>query len=122
MFGLFKKSTIEKSPIDWAVVAGRVAGLLAHLMSTDPSALVNPYARIVLHKKGDVSFSDDKRDPRYLLGWGDISYAFIRENKSALQVWVDDLNRSLGSPAFQLIATESFAKKITLILMNNEKR
>jgi hypothetical protein len=64
-----------------------------------------------------VLLAGEKRDPKYLLGWGDVSFVFIRENEQALSNWVEELKLHIGSPAFQQIATEDFAKVLTRTLM-----
>ena len=115
LFGLFGKK--QNTGIDWPRVAGNIAGLLWTLVNTDPKAVANPYARIVLRKDSSVFLASDKRDPKYLLGWGDLSFVYIRENETALSSWIEELKLQAGSPAFQQIATEEFAKVLTRTLM-----
>ena len=116
LFGLFgKKSEPE---INWPDVAGRIAGTLITLLNTDPRGLASPYARVVLRKDGTVFLSSDKRDPRQILGWEDLSFVFLRDNQAALENWVSEL-KSAGSPPFQQIATEEFAKSLTRVLMQS---
>lgn len=114
LFGLFGKK--PEPAINWPDVAGRIAGMLQTLLNSDPKGLASPYARVVLRKDGNVFMCSDKRDPRQILGWGDLSFVFLRENQTALETWVEEL-RSAGSPPFQQIATEEFAKSLTRVLM-----
>ena len=114
LFGLFgKKSEPE---INWLEIAGRISGMLITLLNTDPKGLASPYARLILRKDGSVFLSADKRDPKQILGWGDIGFVFLRENQSALENWVNEL-KTTDSPLFQQAATEEFAKSLTRILM-----
>ena len=116
LFGLFGKKELQ--PPDWAAIAGRISGLLWTLLNTDPKRLASPYARIVLRNDWSVFLVADKRDPRQLLGWGDVSYVFIREEQEVLAKWIDEM-RLNSSPPFQKIATEQFAKVLTRILMKS---
>lgn len=116
LFGFGKKQEVG---IDWVKVAANISGLIWTAMSTDPKSLASPYVRVVLRKDSSVSLASDKRDPKYLLGWGDVSYIFIREDNEALSKWINELKTYAESPAFQLIATEEYAKTLTRILMKN---
>lgn len=104
--------------INWAEVAGRIAGMLLTLLSTDPKGLASPFARVILRKDGTVFLAADKRDPRQILGWGDLSFVFLRENQAALETWIGELKEA-GSPFFQQAATEEFAKSLTRVLMQS---
>ena len=114
LFGFGKK---QEEGIDWVRVAGNISGLLWTAMTTDPKSVANPYARIVLRKDSSVFFANDKRDSKYLLGWGDVSFVFIREDNAALAEWVEELKINSVSPPFQQIATEEYAKTLTRSLM-----
>jgi hypothetical protein len=92
--------------------------MLLTLLNSDPTGLASPYARVVLRKDGTVFLASDKRDPRQILGWGDLTFVFLREDQSALETWVQEL-KSAGSPPFQIIATEEFAKFLTGVLMRS---
>jgi hypothetical protein len=116
LLGLFGK----KLPINWATVTGQIAGLLLTLLSTDPKLLGSTYARIVVRKDGRVFLATDKRDPRYILGWGDLNFVFLREDRAALETWINDL-KTATSPLFQQIATEEFAKILTRSLMADSR-
>ena len=116
LFGMFRKK--EDEPPNWPEIAGRIAGLLWTLLSTEPKRLASPYARIVLRNDWSVFLAEDKRDPKYILGWGDVTYVFLRENQSALSQWVEELKSNL-SPPFQLIATEEYAKSLSQVLMQS---
>lgn len=116
LFVIFGKK--PEQTIVWHEVAGRISGLLLTLLNTDPKGLASPYARVVLRKDGTIFLAADKRDPRQILGWGDLSYVFLRENQAALETWVDEL-KSASSAPFQQIATEEFAKSLTRVLMQS---
>ena len=116
LFGLFGKK--QEQAISWPEVAGRIAGMLLTLLNTDPKGLASPYARVVLRKDGTIFLAADKRNPRQILGWGDLSFVFLRENQTALETWVDEM-KAAGSPPFQQIATEEFAKTLTRVLMQS---
>jgi hypothetical protein len=116
LFGLFGKNT-EEAP-NWPVVAGRIAGLLVGMLNSDPKGLASLYARVVLRKDWSVFLASDKRDPRQILGWGDLSYVFLREKPDALENWVNELKTN-PSPPFQQIATEEYAKLLTRVLMGS---
>jgi hypothetical protein len=115
-FGLFGKK--PEQVINWPKVAGQITGMLLTLLNTDPKGLASPYARVVLRKDGSVFLSADERDPRQILGWGDLSFVFLREDQVALKTWVDELKSSSSAP-FQQIATEEFAKSLTRTLMRD---
>jgi hypothetical protein len=115
LFSIFGNK--QTKGIDCMQVAGNISGLLWTLINTDPTSLANPYVRIVLRKDGSVFVAGDKRDPKYLLGWGDVSFAFVREDSAALAKWVEELKINTDSPPFQQIATEEFAKSLTRLLM-----
>ena len=110
LFGLFGKK--PEQTISWPDVAGRISGMLLTMLHTDPKGLVSQYARVVLRKGGTVFLASDKRDPRQILGWGDLTFVFLRENQGALAAWVDEL-KAADSPTFQQIATEEYAKGLT---------
>lgn len=116
LFGIFGKK--QEQAINWPDVAGRISGMLLTLLNTDPKALASPYARVILQKDGRVFLASDKRDPRQILGWGDLSFVSLRESQSALEAWVDEL-KSADSPFFQHVATENFAKSLTRVLMQS---
>lgn len=116
LFGLFGKT--QEQIISWPEVAGRITAMLLALLNSDPKGLANPYARVVLRKDGTVFLASDKRDPRQIIGWGDLTYVFLRENQSALETWVKEL-KAADSPPFQVIATEEFAKCLTRVLINS---
>lgn len=115
LFSIFGK--IREEEINWPVVAGNIARLLWAQMNMDPKSLANPYARIILKKNSTVFLSGDKRDPKYFLGWGDVSYVLIHEDAAALKKWVEKLKEYAEAPPFQQIATEEFAKTLTRTLM-----
>lgn len=115
-FGHFGKKHVETP--DWPAIAGRISEILWTLLNTDPNRLASPYARIVLRKDWSVFLAADKRDPRQILGWGDISYVFVREEQAALVKWVDEMKLD-SSAIFQKIATEEFSKVLTRILMKS---
>lgn len=100
----------KKKSIDWESVAGQISENLLALMQVDMASLAQPYARFVLRSGGRIYMCSDYRKPQHLLGWGDIAVAFIRQDEYALKQWVDELKRCSGSPKFQVIATETFAK------------
>ena len=114
LFGFGKK---QEEGIDWVRVAGNISGLLWTSLNADPKIVANPYARIVLRKDSSVFLASDKRDPKHLLGWGDVSFVFIREDEGALAKWLEELKANTGSPPFQQIATEEYAKTLTRVLM-----
>lgn len=116
LFGLLRKK--PEKIISWIAVAGRVASMLLTMLNTDPKGLASPYSRVVLRKDGTVFIAADKRDPRQILGRGDLSYVFLRENQAALKAWVDEL-KVTDSPPFQQIATEEFAKSLTRVLIQS---
>jgi hypothetical protein len=116
LLGLFGKKNTEFP--GWHIVAGRISGLLWTAMNNDPSKIANQYSRIVLQKDWNVFLASDKRDPRQILGWGDISYVHIHEESEAVNEWIEELKNN-SMPPFQLIATEEFAKKLTRILMHS---
>lgn len=116
LFGLFGKR--KEAALNWSLVAGNIASLLWNRANEDPNSITALYSRIVLRKDGAVFMATDKRDPKYLLGWGDISYVFLREDPEVLASWIQKLKNSTGSPPLQLIATEEFAKALTHTLMN----
>lgn len=116
LFGLFGKK--QQQPINWPEVAGKITGMLLTLLNTDPGGLASQYARLVLRKDGTIFLATDKRDPRQILGWGDLTFVFLRENQGALETWVKEL-KSADSPPFQQIATEEFAKSLTRTLMQS---
>lgn len=107
----------KKKPIEWDRVAGNVAFSLLHMMQGDMPSLAKQYARFILKKDGSVAMYFDERPPQHLLGWGDISFAFLRQDEAALKEWVNELKQSTGSPEFQIIATERFAMTLTRLLM-----
>ena len=107
--GFFGKKTPS---IDWAVVAGRMSGILVELLNHDPGALSKQYARFVLRSDGNVGMFFDERNPKYILGHGDVAFVFIRQNTEFLKHWVEELKSSHGSPMFQRAATEAFAKTL----------
>lgn len=86
-------------------------------MERDIASLANPNARFVPRKDWSVGMYFDQRPPRYLLGWGDVAFAFFRQDGAALSHWVGDLKAASGAPDFQIIATETFAKTLTRQLM-----
>ena len=116
LFGLLGKK--QERDISWSEVAGRISGLLIALLSADPKSLVNPYARFVLRKDGTVFLASDKRNPKQILGWGDLTFVFLRENEAVLKTWVEELKVATSQP-FQQIATEEFAKSLTRALMQS---
>ena len=79
LFGLFGKK--QEQAISWPEVAGRIAGMLLTLLNTDPKGLASPYARVVLRKDGTIFLGADKRNPRQILGWGDLSFVFCARTK-----------------------------------------
>lgn len=114
MFGLFGKRA-QKVP-NWPVIAGQLSDQLWHLLVNDPKVLASPYARVVLREDWTVFISSDKRDPKYILGWGDLSFIFFREEQAALEKWGAGL-KSIPEPFFQQIETEEFAKVLVHALM-----
>lgn len=114
LFGLFGK--IPPKGADWPAVAGQLSGMLWHLLATEPKILASPYARVVLRKDWTVFIASDKRDPKYILGWGDVSFVFFQEEQAALAKWVEGL-KSIPYPRFQQIETEEFAKALVRALM-----
>lgn len=107
--GFFGK---KDPPIDWAVVVGRMSGTLLEMLNHDPTALSKQYARFVLRSNGDVGMYFDERNPKYILGHGDVAFAFIRQDTESLKRWVGELKSSHGTPMFQTAATEAFAKTL----------
>jgi len=108
----------RKKPIDWPHVAGQISGYLLTLMQENVEALAQPYARFVLDKNSRVHMYFDERDPRHILGFGDIAFAFIRQDRSALERWARELKEAGDIPMFQIIATEEFAKSMITKMMN----
>ena len=113
MFGFGKKREL-----DWPLIAGNISKILWVTLNEDFQKLAQPYARFVVGKNSSVQFYNDVRDPKYILGWGDLEWVALRENEQALSRWVDELKKAAGSPDFQLIATEEFAKVLVSALMS----
>lgn len=107
----------KKVPVDWPSVASQIASTLLELMQRDMTSLAKQYARFVLSKDGSVAVYFDERPPQYVLGLGDIACVFIREDSAALSQWVKELKEATGAPDFQVIATETFARKLVRELM-----
>ena len=105
MFGLSKKKDLDE-----LTIVGGIAGQLWTMLNSDMTKLAQPLARFVLRKDLSVNFYNDIRDPKYVLGWGDLAFVLVREDQGALQKWVDDMKLFSGSPELQLAATEEFAK------------
>ena len=112
MFGFGKKREL-----DWPLIAGSISKTLWVTLNEDFQQLAQPYARFVVGKNSSVHFYNDVRDPRHIMGWGDIEWVALREDEQALARWVDELKSASGSPEFQLIATEGFAKVLVGALM-----
>ena len=107
----------KKSEPDAAQICGGIADQLWLLLNTDMAKLTELYARFVLRKNSKVDFYTDKRDPKYLLGWGDLAYVFLREDMESLDKWVGDMKLFSGSKELQLVATEEFAKRLGMVLI-----
>ena len=99
----------------WFEVAGKLSGTLWYLMQHDPKMLMNQYARVVLDGQWNVGIAADYRDPDKVLGSNDVAFVFLREDMPALKTWIQEM-QSNPTPTFQRIATEEFAKKLTLTL------
>jgi hypothetical protein len=112
MFGIF-----NKSELDSAQICGGIADQLWTLLNTDMAQLTELYARFVLRKNSNVNFYTDKRDPKYLLGWGDLTYVFLREDMESLDKWVSDMKLFSGSQELQIVATEEFARRLGSVLI-----
>ena len=108
-FGLFGKKKTVPDTMAWAEVAGKISGMLWHLMQTDPKVLASPFARVVLRDDWTVGIANDQRDPKKILGNRDVCFVFLQEDQAALQSWVKEL-RSTTVPVFQQAATEQYAK------------
>jgi hypothetical protein len=107
LFGLLRKK--PEKVISWTAVAGRIAGMLLTMLNTDPKGLASPYSRVVLRKDGTVFIAADKRDLRQILGRGDLSYVFLRENQAALKAWVDEL-KVTDSPHFSKLQPKNLLR------------
>ena len=105
MFGLSKKKDLDE-----LTIVGGIAGQLWTMLNSDMAKVAQPLARFVLRKDSSVIFYDDIRDPKYVLGWGDLAFVLIREDRDALQKWLNDLKLFSGTPDLQQAATEEFAK------------
>jgi hypothetical protein len=116
-FGFGRKSASPKPPAggEWIGVAAHLAGALWTLLNTHPEMLTSPYARAVLRHDWGVGIASDKRDPKQILGKGDVSFVFLREDQAAFATWVEGIKS--GSPMFQQIETEQFAKALVRKLM-----
>lgn len=112
MFGFGKKREL-----DWPLIARNISQILWITMNEDSQQLAKPYARFVVGKNSSVQFYNDVRNPKYIMGWGDVAWVAIRENEQALSRWVEELKQATGSSDFQLIATEEFAKTLVRMLM-----
>ena len=113
MFGLSKRKDLDE-----LTIVGGIAGQLWTMLNSDRTKLAQPLARFVLKKDSSVNFYNDIRNPKYVLGWGDLAFVLIREDQDALQKWVDDMKLFSGSPELQLAATEEFAKVLSVKLIN----
>lgn len=112
--GFFGKK--ETAVADWPSVAAQLAGTLWHLLNTDPKILASPYTRVVLRNNWSIFIASDKRDPKYLLGFGDASFVFFQEEQAAFAKWIGGMKEN-PSPPFQQIETEEFAKVLVRALM-----
>ena len=99
----------------WVEVAGKLSSTLWQLMQRDPKMLMTQYARVVLDGQWNVGIAADYRDPNKVLGANDVAFVFLREDMSALKLWIQEM-QSNPTPMFQQIATEEFAKKLTRTL------
>jgi len=118
LFGLFGKKKPSPAQADWPSVAGRVAGLLWHLIRSEPKTLAGQYARIVLRDDWNVGLAADKRDPEKILGPHEVCFVFLQEDRASLAHWIDELQKN-PIPMFQQIATEEYAKKLVRVLKAN---
>ncbi len=110
LFDFFRKPKRVSHPnAEWVEVTANLAGTLWTMLHTHPEMLASPYARVVLRDDWSVGIACDKRPPDKLLGSGDVSFVFLREDQAAYERWVNGL-RDIPSPFFQQIETEQFAR------------
>jgi len=114
MFGFGRK----KSFPDWPEIAAKLSTLIWTQMQTDPRVLASPFARIVLRHDGSMSIACDQRNPKFLLGWGDLTFVFLQEHPAVLKSWIASL-KSTDDPRLQLMHTEEFAKEMTIALLSS---
>ncbi len=111
----FKKKTQE---INWTKAASHIASYLEHFAQEDIFALAKPHARFVIDKSSKVNFYSDARNPNHYLGWGDLAFYALAEDKISLMEWAQAMTQ--GS-SFAPMETDQFARKITSKLMGRTK-
>ena len=79
------------------------------MLHEHPEMLANPYARVVLFESWSVGIACDKPPPDKILGKGQVSFVFLREDENAYENWIKGL-RAIPDEFFQKIETETFAK------------
>lgn len=112
-FGFFKTQapkTTQPDAAAWFDVAGRVAGTIWHLLQSDPKMIANPFTRILLRDDWSVRVANSQCEPDKVLGAHDVAFVFLREDQAVYNKWVEGLKT--GSPPFQQMETEQFAKAL----------
>ena len=101
----------QSDAMAWVEVAGKIAGTIWHLLQNDPKMIANPFARILLRDDWNVGVANSQCDPEKILGEHDVAFVLLREDQTAYNKWVEGLRT--GSPTFQQMETEQFAKALT---------
>ena len=113
LFDLFRKQKkrTNRANSEWIDVTANLSGTLWTLLHSHPEMLANPYSRVVLRDDWAVGIACDKRPPDKVLGVGEVSFVFLREDQSAYDNWINGL-RNIPDAVFQKIETEQFAKAL----------
>ena len=110
LFDLFRRpKPAARSDTEWFDVAANLSGTLWTMLHEHPEMLANPYARVVLFESWSVGIACDKPPPDKILGKGQVSFVFLREDANAYENWIKGL-RAIPDEFFQKIETETFAK------------
>jgi hypothetical protein len=114
LFNFFKTpapKVPQSDEMEWIQVASKIASTIWHLLQNDPKMIASPFARILLRDDWNVGVANTQCDPEKILGKHDVAFVILREDQAAYEKWVEGLKT--GSPTFQQIETEQFAKALT---------
>lgn len=91
--GLFSR----KPTVDWGTVHRNATATLIAVYSSGPMQFATQYARLVLNSRSEVHFHGDERDPKFFLGWGDLTVIGLYEDRAALLAWAEGCEQLLGN-------------------------